>query len=105
MDTMIYSVLRITVMILILRTLFMLFAYPKTKSFRLSKSPANKDTDAGRTVDDKVIDSAPREMVTDHHNSKEIPRHQAYILLDDKDQPLYFSTWDGRQQYVDAQAK
>lgn len=101
MDTILYSVLRITIMILILRTLFRLFAYPKTKSFRFNV----KQRDQKTTVDNKLSQEPQKNpstavMVTDKLHGTEIAKHQAYILLDSENNPVYFSNWDDRQAYI-----
>ena len=101
MDTILYSVLRITVMVLILRTLFRLFAYPKTRSFPF----INKQNSKEQAVTDKASqepqpEAAPVEMVVDKIRGTKIPRHQSYIILDSDNKPVYFSTWDDRQEYI-----
>ncbi len=101
MDTILYSVLRITVMILILRTLFRLFAYPKTKSFRFNI----KQRDQKTSVDDNASQETHKkaftaEMVIDKIHGSKIAKHQAYIILDSDNNPVYFSSWDDRQSYI-----
>lgn len=102
MDTILYSVLRITVMVLILRTLFRLFAYPKTKSFRFDRKPDVQESTANdRSIEEPQKDEPPAEMVIDKLDGSTIPKHQSYILLDSDNNPVYFRSWDNRQAYID----
>ncbi len=110
MDTLIYSVLRITVLVLILRTLFRLFSYPRSKSFMFLRKPSGENAKAATALPtdqsepDKTKESDV-EMVLDEFCNKEIPRHQSYILLDDDNRRLYFSSWECRQKYIDGKKK
>ena len=101
MDTILYSVLRITVMVLILRTLFRLFAYPKTKSFRFNRKPGVQESVATDAIEETQKDVTPAELVIDKVDGSTIPKHQSYILLDSENNPVYFSSWDNRQAYID----
>ncbi|MDW7671548.1 MAG: hypothetical protein SCK57_07045 [Bacillota bacterium] len=102
MDTLIYSVLRITVMILILRTVFRLFSYPRGKKFKFAwkrQESDSQETHAGRSESAEPA-VEPVEMVMDKTCQKEIPKHRAFILVDDQDQQHYFSSWECRQKYL-----
>jgi len=102
MDTILYSVLRITVMVLILRTIFRLFAYPKTKSFRFNRKPGGQESTATEhSSEEPQTETVPAEMVIDKIDGSKIPKHQSYILLDSENNPVYFSSWDNRQAYID----
>ncbi len=102
MDTILYSVLRITVMILILRTLFRLFAYPKTKSFRFNIKQRNQEISPDDNDNQEPQKKEPSaEMVIDKVHGSKIAKKQAYIILDSDNNPVYFSSWDDRQAYVE----
>ncbi len=105
MDTIIYSVLRITVMILILRTIFRLFSYQRAKPFWLNLKKKNASTSLSEDQEQHVQEKeAPTvEMVVDHAHGNKMPKKQAYILLDRANTPVYFSDWDDRQQYINVE--
>jgi len=107
MDTLIYSILRITVMVLILRTVIRLFSYPRSKAFFFKRGKAEKEVEKEQVNDpDHSEQKAPAvEMVKDEIYQKEIPRRQAYILLDDNDQHHYFISWESRQKFLDTKKK
>jgi hypothetical protein len=102
MDTLIYSVLRITVMILILRTVFRLFSYPRGKRFKFPWKQQESESQETQTVHSEAGEpvSEQVEMVMDKTSQKEIPKHRAFILVDDQDQQHYFSSWERRQKYL-----
>ena len=104
MDTLLYSVLRITVMVLILRTIFRMFQMPRGNTFRFKQ---NDKTDqvpdhSPSSTEKPSQTNTPIEMVRDKFSQIEIPRHEAYILMDENDEYHYFSAWESRQQFIDA---
>ncbi|MEN1759069.1 hypothetical protein [Anoxynatronum sibiricum] len=101
MDTFIYSVLRITVMVLIFRTILRFFSYRNTAAFQVTRKKGLARTDTPvEELPDKKENAVPVEMVMDTTCNCEIPRKQAYILLDDQDQPVYFCSWECRAKYL-----
>ena len=102
MDTFIYSLLRVTVMILILRTLMRVFIIPRTGSFTVKR--AQNETRSPQTQEqksDKTAESIPIQWVHDETCHASIDKSDAYILVDDTDIPHYFCSWECRQQFLE----
>ena len=102
MDTFIYSVLRITVMVLIFRTILRFFTYRSTAAFQVTRKKELTQTDLSDDASPELEEQPVAvEMVMDTTCHCEIPKNRAYILLDDNDQPLYFSSWECREKYLE----
>ena len=99
MDTFIYSLLRITIMVLIIRTMFRFFNYSRGTSF-WSKLKGGKSAAPGNRDQESAAKPEPVDMVMDEIHNEPIPKHLAYIFVDDEDKPFYFRSWESRGKFI-----
>jgi hypothetical protein len=89
-------------MILIVRTVFRLFSYPRGKKFKFPWKQQEGESQETQTTRSEATEpvNEPVEMVMDKTSQKEIPKNRAFILVDDQDQQHYFSSWECRQKFL-----
>ncbi len=106
MDTFIYSLIRITLMVLIFRGIMRLMGGGGffTRSF---KKPKPQSTTPSQSEDTEVNEKKPEppKMVNDEVTKEPIAETKAYILVDNDGKRRYFAEWDSRQLYIQSKLK
>ena len=107
MDTLVYSLIRITLMILIFRTVLRLMnGRFSTRSF-MKQEDQTHHTNSSDTQQSEENEKKPEppKMVHDEVTKELIPEHKAYILVDDDGTRHYFSDWDSREIFINARKR
>ncbi|RQD70484.1 MAG: hypothetical protein D5S00_04000 [Tindallia sp. MSAO_Bac2] len=105
MDTLVYSLIRITLMILIFRSVIKLMGGGgfATRSIKRSEPQSSTPSDTEEAEANEKKPEPPK-MVEDEVTKKPIAEHKAYILVDDEGNRRYFADWDSRQLYIQSKS-